>query len=49
MVHNLNINDRLETYILVAIMTILSFIRHKENIKRLINGTERKIGQKKEA
>lgn len=49
MVHNLNSNDRLETYILVAIMTILSFIRHKENIKRLINGTERKIGQKKEA
>lgn len=49
MVHNLNSNDKFEAYILVAIMTILSFIRHKENIKRLINGTERKIGQKKEA
>lgn len=49
MVHNLNSNDRLEAYILVAFMTVLSFIRHKENIKRLMNGTERKIGQKKEA
>lgn len=49
MVHNLNKADRLEAYILVAIMTVLSFIRHKENIKRLIDGTERKIGQKKEA
>lgn len=49
MVHNLNSSDKIEAYILVAIMTGLSFIRHKENIKRLMNGTERKIGQKKEA
>jgi glycerol-3-phosphate acyltransferase PlsY len=27
----------------------LSYIRHKDNIKRLANGTERKIGEKKEA
>ncbi|MFQ9515471.1 MAG: glycerol-3-phosphate 1-O-acyltransferase PlsY [Eubacterium sp.] len=49
MVHNLHPDEKIEAYILVAIMTILSFIRHKENIKRLVNGTERKIGQKKEA
>lgn len=49
MVHNLNYADRLETYILVAFMTVLSFVRHKENIMRLMNGSERKIGQKKEA
>jgi len=48
MVHNLHSNDKIEAYILVFIMTALSFIRHKENIKRLLNGTERKIGHKKE-
>ena len=48
MVHNLHKADRLEAYILVAVMVALSFVRHKENIKRLIAGTERKIGQKKE-
>ena len=30
-------------------MTALAFIRHKDNIKRLAKGTERKIGEKKEA
>ena len=49
MVHHLNENERIEAYILVGIMTVLSFVRHKENIKRLVNGTERKIGEKKEA
>jgi glycerol-3-phosphate acyltransferase PlsY len=49
MVHHLNNNEKIEAYILVFIMTLLSFIRHKDNIKRLLNGTERKIGQKKEA
>ncbi|WP_302625449.1 glycerol-3-phosphate 1-O-acyltransferase PlsY [uncultured Eubacterium sp.] len=49
MVHHLNKSDKIEAYILVFIMTLLSFIRHKDNIKRLANGTERKIGQKKEA
>lgn len=48
MIHNLNKSDKIEACIIVAVMTILSFIRHHENIKRLINGTERKIGQKKE-
>lgn len=49
MVHHLNVNERIEAYILVGIITGLSFIRHKDNIKRLANGTERKIGEKKEA
>jgi glycerol-3-phosphate O-acyltransferase len=49
MVHNLNPNEKIEAYILVGIMTVLSYIRHKDNIKRLIDGTERRIGQKKEA
>lgn len=49
MVHQLNSNEKIEAYILVFLMTLLSFIRHKDNIKRLLNGTERKIGQKKEA
>jgi len=48
-VHNLNQSEKLESYILVGIMMVLSYIRHKDNIKRLVNGTERKIGQKKEA
>lgn len=37
-----------EAYVVVFAMTALGFIRHSGNIKRLINGTERKIGQKKE-
>ena len=48
MVHHLHPSEKIEAYILVAIMTVLSFVRHRENIKRLVNGTERKIGQKKE-
>lgn len=42
MVHNLESQDKVEAYILVGFLTVLSYIRHKENIKRLINGTERK-------
>ena len=36
-----------EAYLIVLIMTIMAFVRHKENIKRLINGTERKTYIKK--
>lgn len=32
-----------------CLFTILAFIRHKENIKRLLNGTENKLGQKAKA
>lgn len=41
-------SKRLEVYLLVFIITALAFIKHKANIKRLIDGNERKIGQKKE-
>ena len=37
-----------EAYVIVLIITLLAFIRHRANIKRLLTGTERKIGQKKE-
>lgn len=37
-----------EAYAIVFIITALGFLRHLANIKRLFNGTERKIGQKKE-
>lgn len=32
----------IEAYCIVFIMTVMAFVRHKENIKRLMNGTERK-------
>lgn len=38
----------IEIYIIAFIITALAFIRHRANIKRLIDGNERKIGQKKE-
>ncbi len=41
-------NERIEVYILVFLITVLAFIKHRANIKRLIEGNERKIGQKKE-
>lgn len=40
---------KIECYIIALILTLLAYIRHKENIERLMNGTERKIGEKKEA
>ena len=43
MVHNLNPECRIEAYIITGLMTALAFIRHKDNIKRLAKGTERKI------
>ncbi len=36
-----------ECYILVLAMAILSVVRHRANIVRLMNGTENKVGQKK--
>lgn len=41
-------NERIEVYILIFIISALAFFKHKANIKRLIDGNERKIGQKKE-
>ena len=33
----------MELYILMALLTVLAFYRHKNNIQRLLNGTENKI------
>ncbi len=41
--------ERIEAYILGFILTVMAFVRHHANIRRLLSGTERKIGQKKEA
>lgn len=40
-------NERIEMYILAFVISALAFIKHRANIKRLIDGNERKIGQKK--
>jgi len=40
---------KIEAYILVAIFSGLAVFKHRSNIKRLMNGTENKIGQKKKA
>ena len=32
----------------VFVLVVLSFVKHRENIKRLLNGTENKFGKKKE-
>lgn len=37
-----------EIYGLALILTGLAFYKHKDNIKRLVNGTENKFGKKKE-
>ncbi|WP_419726757.1 glycerol-3-phosphate 1-O-acyltransferase PlsY [Terrisporobacter petrolearius] len=41
------INHNTKGFLVTLILTISVAITHKENIKRLINGTERKIGEKK--
>lgn len=37
-----------ELYILGVILTVLAIYKHKDNIKRLISGTENRFGKKKE-
>lgn len=37
----------IEGCIIVLIIVVLAYIRHRSNIVRLVHGTERKIGQKK--
>ena len=49
MVNGLSNPEKIEVYILTGVLALLTIVRHRENIKRLINGTERKIGEKKEA
>ena len=36
-----------ELYIILGLMTVLAWYRHKENLKRLASGTENKFGSKK--
>ncbi len=38
---------RFEAYIIVSLFAVLAIFKHRANIKRLLNGTENKIGQKK--
>ena len=33
----------IELYIVMGLLTVLAFYRHKKNIKRLLDGTESKI------
>ncbi|MFN3636533.1 MAG: glycerol-3-phosphate acyltransferase, partial [Rhizobium rhizophilum] len=35
-----------EAALVTAVMTVITFWRHKQNIERLIAGTESKIGNK---
>ncbi len=44
-----NVPFGLEVIAITAILCITTIIRHRGNIKRLINGTERKVGQKEAA
>lgn len=45
----LNVTDsyRMEIYILSAVIMLMGIVRHRENIKRLLNGNENKFSLKK--
>lgn len=38
---------RIELYILACFIMVLAWVRHKDNIKRLLNGTENRFGAKR--
>lgn len=40
-------NYRLELYVIAFLLMVLAWIRHKENIKRLLAGTENRFGSNK--
>ena len=42
-----NGTDLVEGTVIVFALAALAFIRHRSNIVRLVHGTERKIGEKK--
>ncbi len=42
----INYIEQPQVYLLGWVFVVFAFFRHKENIKRLINGNENKIGQK---
>lgn len=39
--------QRIEVYIVAFLLTLMAFVKHRENIKRLLSGTERKTYLKK--
>lgn len=41
--YGMDLNHRMELYVLMAALTILAIYRHSSNIKRLLDGTENKI------
>lgn len=41
--------DAVEACIVVGVIVVFAYVRHRGNIIRLINGTERKVGSKKTA
>lgn len=43
---NLSQMQLIEMYIVAAVITAMAFCRHRRNIKSLVKGTERKIGEK---
>lgn len=47
--NNLADSARLESCVVVLIIALLAIIRHRTNIKRLLSGTENKLGAKKQA
>lgn len=48
LIRNLQPGERLETYIIGFCFSALAIYKHKGNIVRLIQGTERKLGEKTE-
>lgn len=49
MLHNADPSERLEIYVIAFLMMAMAFYKHRGNIMRLLQGTERKIGANKEA
>ena len=47
-VYSLSAGCLRELYVFVAILTALAFIQHRANINRLVHGTEKKWGHKKD-
>ena len=43
----MSFNYRIELYVLTGILMILAWVRHKDNIKRLMAGKENRFGSKK--
>ncbi len=46
---NIPQENLIELYVVFGIIALIGIIKHRENIKRLLNGTEHKFGSKKKA